>query len=88
MEFLERTGLLRCVSLHSIAPLLTRLCLACLSMPPIREVKALAKFWRITSNHPEHGTIQVYDLFSIYLAHGEIHLQQIERIKQSFSTIA
>jgi DinB superfamily len=44
--------------------------------------------WERTSNHPEHGTINVYDLFTIYLQHGEIHLQQIERIKQIFLTIA
>ncbi len=52
----------------------------------LRSLPAAA--WEITSNHPEHGTIKVYDLFNIYLEHGEIHLQQIERIKQSFSTIA
>lgn len=39
--------------------------------------------WELTSNHPEHGKINVYDLFTIYLEHGEIHLQQIERIKQA-----
>ncbi len=47
-----------------------------------------ADAWALTSNHPEHGTIKVYDLFNIYLDHAEIHLQQIERIKQSFSTLA
>ena len=43
-----------------------------------------ADAWELTSNHPERGTIQVYDLFTIYLEHGEVHLQQIERIKQLF----
>jgi len=47
-----------------------------------------AESWELTSNHPEHGKITVYDLFNIYLEHGEIHLQQIERIKQIFATIA
>lgn len=47
-----------------------------------------AASWELTSNHPEHGKITVYDLFTIYLEHGEIHLQQIERIKHLFSTIA
>ena len=47
-----------------------------------------AEAWECTSKHPEHGKINVYDLFTIYLEHGEIHLQQIERIKQIFSTIA
>jgi DinB superfamily len=47
-----------------------------------------AASWELTSNHPEHGKITVYDLFNIYLEHGEIHLQQIERIKQIIATIA
>ena len=47
-----------------------------------------AASWELTSNHPEHGKIMVYDLFNIYLEHGEIHLQQIERVKHLFSTIA
>jgi hypothetical protein len=47
-----------------------------------------AASWELTSTHPEHGKITVYDLFNIYLEHGEIHLQQIERIKRIFSTIA
>jgi len=44
--------------------------------------------WELTSNHPERGKISVYDLFNIYLDHGEIHLQQIAHIKQAFSTLA
>ena len=47
-----------------------------------------AESWELTSHHPEHGKITVYDLFNIYPEHGEIHLQQIERIKQIFATIA
>ncbi|MBA2392586.1 MAG: DinB family protein [Ktedonobacteraceae bacterium] len=47
-----------------------------------------AESWELTSTHPERGKITVYDLFNIYLEHGELHLQQIERIKQLFSTIA
>lgn len=44
--------------------------------------------WERTGSHPERGKMNVYDLFNVYLEHGEIHLQQIERIKQIFSTIA
>ncbi|MBV9258951.1 MAG: DinB family protein [Ktedonobacteraceae bacterium] len=47
-----------------------------------------AEAWELTSMHPERGKINVYDLFNVYLQHGEIHLQQIKRIKQFFSTIA
>jgi hypothetical protein len=47
-----------------------------------------ATAWELTSNHPERGKISVYDLFNIYLDHGEIHLQQIAHIKQAFSTLA
>jgi hypothetical protein len=47
-----------------------------------------ARSWELTSTHPENGKITVYDLFNIYLDHSEIHLQQIERIKQIFATIA
>jgi uncharacterized damage-inducible protein DinB len=43
--------------------------------------------WERTSNHPERGKVSVYDLFNIYLGHGKVHLQQIERIKQAFSTV-
>jgi hypothetical protein len=49
----------------------------------LRSLPAAA--WEITSNHPEHDTITVYALFNIYLEHGEIHLQQIERIKQALT---
>jgi hypothetical protein len=47
-----------------------------------------AESWDLTSIHPENGKITVYNLFNTYLEHGEIHLQQIERIKQIFATIA
>ncbi len=39
--------------------------------------------WERTAMHPERGEISLYDIFMIYLEHGEIHLAQIEHIKQS-----
>lgn len=39
--------------------------------------------WERTSTHPEQGEVSVYDLFNTYLDHGNDHLKQIERIKQS-----
>ncbi|MHB8596239.1 MAG: DinB family protein [Ktedonobacteraceae bacterium] len=39
--------------------------------------------WKRTAMHPERGEISLYDIFTIYLEHGEIHLAQIEHIKQS-----
>lgn len=38
--------------------------------------------WELTGTHLERGTISLYDIFQIYLEHGQIHLQQIEQIKQ------
>ncbi len=38
--------------------------------------------WELTGTHPERGTISLYDIFQIYLEHGQIHLQQIEQITQ------
>ena len=38
--------------------------------------------WELTGAHPERGTISLYDIFQIYLEHGQIHLQQIEQITQ------
>jgi DinB superfamily len=38
--------------------------------------------WQRLSLHPERGEMSFYDVFVLYLEHGEIHLQQIERIKQ------
>ena len=42
-----------------------------------------AETWERTAIHPERGEISLYDIFTIYLEHGEIHLAQIEHIKQS-----
>jgi DinB superfamily len=37
--------------------------------------------WERTSMHAERGELNVYALFTTYLEHGSIHLEQIERIK-------
>ncbi len=42
------------------------------------------EIWRRTAVHPERGEISLYDIFMTYLEHGEIHLAQIEQLKQSF----
>lgn len=39
--------------------------------------------WERTGIHVENGRMTVYDLFTTYLEHGEVHLRQIERIKQT-----
>lgn len=39
--------------------------------------------WERVGIHAENGRMTVYDLFNLYLKHGEVHLQQIERIKQA-----
>ena len=39
--------------------------------------------WEHTSLHPEHGKMNVYDIFNLYAEHGDIHFQQIQRLKQS-----
>lgn len=39
--------------------------------------------WKRTAIHPERSEITLYDIFTIYLEHGEIHLAQIEHLKQS-----
>jgi DinB superfamily len=44
-----------------------------------------AEPWQRTSLHPERGEMSLYDVFVLYLEHGEIHLQQIERIKQKLA---
>jgi hypothetical protein len=44
-----------------------------------------AETWQRTSLHPERGEMSLYDVFVLYLEHGEIHLQQIERIKQTLA---
>lgn len=39
--------------------------------------------WERTSMHPEHGEMNVYDLFNLYVDHSNTHLEQIERLKQA-----
>ncbi|HEV2662091.1 MAG TPA: DinB family protein [Ktedonobacteraceae bacterium] len=43
-----------------------------------------AEEWERIATHPERGRMSVCDLFDLYSEHGEIHLQQIEHIKQTF----
>lgn len=43
-----------------------------------------AEEWERAATHPERGRMSVCDLFELYSEHGEIHLQQIEHIKQTF----
>jgi len=45
-----------------------------------------AEAWERTSLHPEQGKMSVYDIFNLYAEHGDIHLHQIERLKQSLPT--
>jgi hypothetical protein len=47
-----------------------------------------AQAWERTVTHPERGQISVYDILQAYTGHGESHLQQIEHLKQLFSTNA
>jgi uncharacterized damage-inducible protein DinB len=42
--------------------------------------------WERTSLHPERGRMSVYDIFNLYIEHGDVHLHQIERLKQSLPT--
>jgi uncharacterized damage-inducible protein DinB len=44
-----------------------------------------AEEWERVATHPERGRMTVCDLFELYHEHGEIHLQQIERLKQTFN---
>ncbi|WP_371865708.1 DinB family protein [Dictyobacter kobayashii] len=39
--------------------------------------------WELTSVHAERGRLSLYDIFQTYVEHGEIHLQQIEKLKQA-----
>jgi hypothetical protein len=41
-----------------------------------------ANTWELTSIHPERGVMSLYDVFLLYLSHGDAHLQQIANIKQ------
>jgi DinB superfamily len=45
-----------------------------------------AAAWERTSLHPEQGKMSLYDIFNLYLEHGDIHLHQIQRLKESLST--
>ncbi|HZT99946.1 MAG TPA: DinB family protein [Ktedonobacteraceae bacterium] len=42
--------------------------------------------WERTSLHPERGRMSVYDIFNLYVEHGDVHLHQIQRLKQSLPT--
>ncbi len=42
-----------------------------------------ASAWERTGMHTERGEMSLYDIFSLYLSHGNAHLRQIEQIKQS-----
>lgn len=50
----------------------------------LRLLPAVA--WERTSLHPEQGEMSVYDIFNLYLEHGDIHLHQIQHLKQSLPT--
>ncbi len=39
--------------------------------------------WQKTSTHPERGEMTLYDIFQLYVEHGQIHLDQINSLKQS-----
>jgi hypothetical protein len=39
--------------------------------------------WERTCIHPERGTMSLYDIFISFLNHGNLHLQQIEQIKET-----
>jgi DinB superfamily len=39
--------------------------------------------WERTAIHAERGEMSLYDVFKMYLDHGNIHLAQLEHIKQS-----
>ncbi len=45
-----------------------------------------AEAWERTSLHPERGRMSVYDILNLYVEHGDVHLQQIQRLKQSLPT--
>ncbi len=43
--------------------------------------------WERIAIHPVLGEINLHDIFTIYLEHGEIHLAQIEHLKQSLHSL-
>lgn len=42
-----------------------------------------AEAWARTAMHAKRGEMSLYDLFKLYLGHGQAHLGQIERLKQT-----
>ncbi|MDQ6661156.1 MAG: DinB family protein [Chloroflexota bacterium] len=40
--------------------------------------------WERTALHSENGEMSLYDIFLVYLDHGQLHLAQIERLNESF----
>lgn len=46
----------------------------------LRQLSAAA--WLRTGVHTENGEMSLYDIFTTYLRHGEVHLRQIEQIKE------
>ena len=40
--------------------------------------------WERKGIHTERGEMSLYDIFHVYLEHGNIHLKQIEQVKRSF----
>ncbi len=42
-----------------------------------------AEAWERTCVHPERGVMSLYDVFQLYLDHGNVHLSQIERLKRA-----
>ncbi|GCE13182.1 DinB family protein [Tengunoibacter tsumagoiensis] len=40
--------------------------------------------WERKSIHAERGELSIYDLFETYYEHGQLHLQQIKRLKRAF----
>lgn len=41
-----------------------------------------AETWLRRGVHTENGEMSLYDIFTTYLRHGEVHLRQIEQIKE------
>jgi uncharacterized damage-inducible protein DinB len=39
--------------------------------------------WERTGRHTERGDMSLYDVFTTYLRHGNIHLEQIEQVKKT-----
>ena len=39
--------------------------------------------WERVALHEERGELSVLDLFNTYVGHGEVHLEQIEQLKQA-----